>query len=97
VTSLDPHVGAALVEKLRAGRELSPADRRELADLVLETPGVERALLQREAVRQVEAVRRADPLLSFRAASALVARRFPVGSEAVRRWVRERGPFPQER
>lgn len=95
MTWLDANAGAELVEKLREGMPLGPEERSMVAALVQEQPGVERALLQREAVRRVEEIRRADPLLSIRAASEHVARRLPVGAEAIRRWVRERVPFPQ--
>jgi hypothetical protein len=97
VTWLDPHVGAVVVEKLLAWRELTDDEMRAVARLLLEQPGVERARLQRQAIHLVEEIRRADPLLSIRQAAALAARRLPPdapGAEAIRRWVRERAPFP---
>lgn len=99
MTFLEPALGASIVEKLRAGCELEAEDLRALERLVLEQPGVARALQQSVVVGQLEDLRRSDPLLSVRAAAALVARRNPTGPgpEAIRRWVRERVPFPHDR
>lgn len=97
MTFLEPAHGASIVQKLRGGRELATEDLGALVRLVLEQPGVERALQQAVVVEQLEAMRRADPLLSVRSAAARIARRNPTGPgpEAIRRWVRERGPFPR--